>query len=312
MLFNEVVKQKGSYDWSKVDNLLDEIASRKHQAILRFRFTYVGKKTSVPDYIKNLSDYEEIEGTSEGKKTWFPDWRHKELQDFTLDFYQKFAERYDNDPRLAFVQVGFGLWAEYHIYDGPFILGRTFPGKEFQEKFFYKLQNSFTHTPWSISIDAADDTYSPFDETPDLLKIHFGNFDDSFMSEDHGDYNEESWNFFDKDDRYRYSPAGGEFSYYSDFDQEHVLDLPNGSYGKPYEEFAKKFKITYIIGNDQPDYQPMSRIKDAGMASGYRFKIQSFKISNSKSKIIIKNVGVAPIYYDAYPTVNGIQDQRNL
>ena len=199
MLFNEVVKQKGDYDWSKVEDLLDEIASRKHQAILRFRFTYVGKKTSVPDYIKNLSDYEEIEGTSEGETTWFPDWRHKELQDFTLDFYQKFAERYDNDPRLAFVQIGFGLWAEYHIYDGPFILGRTFPGKDFQEKFFYKLQNSFINTPWSISIDAADDTYSPFDETPGLLKIHFGNFDDSFMSEDHGDYNEESWNFFDKE-----------------------------------------------------------------------------------------------------------------
>ena len=115
-----------------------------------------------------------------------------------------------------------------------------------------------------------------------------------------------------KNDRYRYSPAGGEFSYYSDFDQKHVLDLPNGSYGKPYEEFVKKFKITYMIGNDQPDYQPMSRIKDASMASGYRFKIQSFKISNSKSKIIIKNVGVAPIYYDAYPTVNGTRSAESL
>jgi hypothetical protein len=204
MLYNDIVKEKGVYDWTAVDNLLTGIASRKHQAILRFRFTYVGKKTSVPDYIKNLSDYKETKGISEGETTWFPDWRHKELQNFTLEFYQKFAERYDHDPRLAFIQTGFGLWAEYHIYDGPFIMGRTFPGKDFQKKFFYQLQNSFINTPWSISIDAADDTYSPFKETPDLLKIHFGNFDDSFMCEDHSGYNEESWHFFYKDERYRY------------------------------------------------------------------------------------------------------------
>ncbi len=311
MLFNKVVKEKGEYNWKVVDDLLEDVASRNHQAILRFRYTYVGYNTSVPDYIKNLPDYHETKGKSEGETTWFPDWSHKELQDFTLDFYSKFADRYDNDPRLAFVQVGFGLWAEYHIYDGPFILGKTFPSKSYQERFFYHLDSVFNIIPWSISIDAADDHYSPLEEKPELLDLRFGNFDDSFMAEEHPYVNALNWKFFGKN-RYINSPAGGEFSYYTDYDQEHVLDLPNGAHGVSYEESAKKFHISYIIGNDQPGYQSMDRIKDASLASGYKFQIVSLKTKTDSSIVVIKNVGIAPIYYDAYPAINFVEAKQSL
>src|SRR5690606_9222911 len=117
-----------------------------------FRYTYVGKTTSVPKYIKNLPDYKETKGISENKETWFPDWSNQELKDFTLEFYEKFAERYDNDNRLAFLQVGFGLWGEYHIYDGPFELGKTFPSMEFQTTFLKKMESEFKSLKWSISI----------------------------------------------------------------------------------------------------------------------------------------------------------------
>ncbi|HYX06647.1 MAG TPA: DUF4832 domain-containing protein, partial [Bacteroidales bacterium] len=91
MLFNQVVKDSGVYDWTIVEQKLADIASRNHQAIFRFRYTYVGKKTSVPDYIKNRADYQETEGLSEGQTTWFPDWTNPELQRFSLDFYSRFA-----------------------------------------------------------------------------------------------------------------------------------------------------------------------------------------------------------------------------
>ncbi len=314
MLYNDVVSDSGVYNWDVVDDKLADIASRRHQAIFRFRYVYPGYETAVPDYIKQLDDYHETEGISEGKTTWFPDWTHAELQRFTLEFYTKFAERYDNDPRLAFIQVGFGLWAEYHIYDGPFELGVTFPSKEFQEDFFRHLDTTFVLIPFSCSIDAADDTYSPFEENPELLNIHFGNFDDSFMHEgfgEPGEYNTESWNFFGRD-RYRTSPAGGEFSYYTDYDQQHVLDWPDGPYGKPFEYFAKDFHISYIIGNDQPNYQTTARIKQASLASGYKFKIVSFKSKSDSSVVIVTNSGVAPIYYNAYITVNGMRSPQSL
>ena len=314
MLYNDVVDENGAYNWEVVDTKLADIASRKHQAIFRFRYVYPGYETAVPDYIKAKEDYKETEGISEGKTTWFPDWRFAELQRFTLEFYTKFAERYDNDPRLAFIQVGFGLWAEYHIYDGPFELGVTFPSKAFQEDFFRHLDTTFLLTPFSCSIDAADDTYSPFKEKPELLNLHFGNFDDSFMHDgfgEPGEYNTEGWNFFGRE-RFNKSPAGGEFSYYSDYDQEHVLDWPDGPYGKPWEFFAKDFHMTYIIGNDQPNYQTTARIKQASMASGYQFKIVSFKSKPDSSVVVVKNVGVAPIYYDAFVSVNGVRSPKSL
>ena len=311
MLFNKVVKEKGVYDWKVVDDLLEDVASRNHQAILRFRYTYVGYKTSVPDYIKQLPDYKETKGKSEGETTWFPDWTNKELQRFTLEFYEKFAERYDNDPRLVFVQVGFGLWAEYHIYDGPFVLGKTFPSKEFQETFFYKLDSSFHEIPWSISIDAADSKYTSFEEKPELLDIKFGNFDDSFMAEEHPYENALNWKFFGET-RYVTSPAGGEFSYYTDYDQRHVLDLPDGAHGISYEESAKQFQISYMIGNDQPLYQPMDRIKQASLSSGYKFQIISLKTKTDSSIIVVKNVGIAAIYYDAFPAINFVRSRNSL
>lgn len=311
MDFNDIVKSKGVYDWTVVESLLDEVASRNHQAILRFRYTYPGRTTNVPQYIKDLPDYEETQGLSEGQNTWFPDWSHEELQRFTLEFYEKYGAKYDEDPRLAFVQVGFGLWAEYHIYDGPFELGKTFPSKTFQKSFFQQLDAAFKNTYWSISIDAADNTYSPFQQEPNLKSIPFGLFDDSFMHENHGGYNTYSWTFFDRE-RYKLAPAGGEFSYYTNYDQRNVLNETVGAHGVPYEMFAEDFHITYMLGNDQPQYQSLDRIEAASKASGYQFKLRSFKTKQGSSIVEVMNVGVAPIYVDAYLTVNGVRSTESL
>jgi hypothetical protein len=314
MLFNQVVADSGVYNWDIVETYLDDIASRSHQAIFRFRYVYVGEETSVPDYIKARPDYNETEGISEGQLTWFPDWTNEELKRFSLEFYTKFAEKYDNDPRIAFIQVGFGLWAEYHIYDGPFELGVTFPSKEFQTEFFHHLDTTFVTTPFSISIDAASDTYSPFSADTVLYNISFGLFDDSFMHEEFGqpgEYNTESWNFFDRD-RYLWAPAGGEFSYYSSYDQQHVLDWPDGPYGHPFEYFAADFHISYIIGNDQPQYQTLARIKQAGLACGYKFKLKSLKANDDSTVAVVINQGDAPIYYDAYIAIDGVRSPVSL
>lgn len=310
MLYNQVVREQGVYNWDVVDKKLDAIASRKHQAVLRFRDTYPGYPTSIPEYIKKLDGYEEIDSTSEGEKTSFPDWRFQELKRFILEFYQKFAQRYDSDPRIAFIQVGFGLWAEYHIYDGPCIPGRTFPSKEFQTSFFGHLDTIFKITHWSISIDAADKSLTPFASDSTLRSMKFGLFDDSFMCEDHTGYNTSCWNFFDRN-RFGHSPAGGEFNYYTDQDQRTVLG-PNGSHGNPFEKEAEKFHISYMIGSDQPSYHPMSRIQEAGIACGYKFHISAFYSNKDSSMVTVYNRGVAPVYYDAYVAINGIRSATSL
>ena len=311
MLYSQIVDTDGRYDWSPVEELLDSIASRGHQAILRFRFVYPGyDQTAVPASIKKLPDYKEVVAKSEGKDTAFCDWSHPALQAFTLEFYTEFAKRYDDDPRLAFLQVGFGLWAEYHIYDGPMELGDTFPDKAFQAKFFTHLAEAFQRTPWNISIDAAEAVRTPFADEPDLLLLSFGLFDDSFMHAAHNEYNEACWDFFGRD-RFKASPAGGEFSYYNQHDQKQALS-PDGPHGESFEHAARRFHITYMLANNQFSYQKTDRIREAGMATGYRFLITRYITNEEHSLITVTNTGVAPIYYDAYPAIAGIRSDTTL
>ena len=311
MLYSDVCKEKDVFDWTPMDKLLQEVASRGHQAVVRFRYTYPGHSCAVPNYIKGWPGYEVTNGKSEGRNTEFPDWRCEELQRFHMEFHRRFAERYDKDPRLAFVEIGFGLWAEYHIYDGPCIIGKTFPSHEFQAQFLPKMDEWFQDTPWLFSIDAADSKYAPFHKQKELLDLNFGNFDDSFMCDDWSGYNWSSWKFFGED-RYKKGPAGGEFSYYTDYDQKHALDKA-GMHGRVFEDVVAKVHMTFIIGNDQPGKQTPERIAEAAMSMGYRFEIRDFQVKEGESAAVrIANVGVAPIYRDAFVEVEGVRGELNL
>lgn len=316
LVYADVITDKDAYDWTAVDNLLEAVASRGHQAILRFRYVYPGvTKPSVPDYIRSLSTYNDQILRVEKKSTYVPDWSSAALQNFTKDFYTEFAKRYDADPRIAFLQIGFGSYSEYHLYDGPLDFGQTFPSKAYQADFLKHVNTQFIHTQWAISIDAASDSYTPFVQDDSLKDLNFGVFDDSFLhrrhSESNDEYNRSSWLFFGAN-RANASVAGGEFNYYTDFDQEHVLDVPNGPHGTSFEDLAKRYDVTYMIGNDQLKYQSKERIKEAGMNVGYRFSVTSFRTDGRKTELTIRNEGTAPIYYDAYPSVNGVRATVSL
>lgn len=314
--YSDVVRGPDDYDWAPVEARLASAAARGHQMILRFHDTYPGQSTvSVPAYVANAPDHTVSYPDVEGRRTFVPDWRSATLQTFILEFYSRFAQRYDLDARIAFLQVGFGSYAEYHLWDGPLTLGRTFPSKAFQQQFLGHLSDAFVETPWSLSIDAASSTYSPFSTVPALRQLRFGVFDDSFMHETHSttdqEYNRASWRFFG-DQRVQTGPAGGEFNYYSEYDQAHVLDLPDGAWGRSFESFATQYRISYMIGNDQPAYQPRARIRQAGMATGYAFRVTSLSSNGECVRMTVRNEGVAPIYYDAWPTADGHRFNTSL
>jgi len=307
--YNQVVQEKGKYDWQSVESLLNEIAGRKHQAILRWHDTYVGAPTGVPAFIKALPNYHETTATSEQKPTDFPDWSNPEWQAFILEFFGRFADKYDRDPRLAFVQVGFGLWAEYHIYDGPMKLGDTFPNKDFQLAFTRHLASQFRETPWMISVDAAGD-HTPFADDAVLSASPFGLFDDSFNHQRHKQENEPNWLTLGMD-RWKRAPTGGEFSFFKKKDQKDAL-APSGPYGIPFAEHAAKFHVSFIIGDAQPRFQKADVIRNAGMNCGYRFKVNRFVASSTASELNIENTGIAPIYFDAFPAINGVRSATSL
>lgn len=314
MLYSDVCKKKDVFNWTPMDNLLADVASRSHQAVVRFRYVYPEEECAVPDYIKKLEGYEEtVYDVPDEGETKYPDWRCEELQRFHKEFHRRFAERYDTDKRLAFVQTGFGHWAEFHVYEGPYIPGKTFPSKEFQADFMRGMEEWFKETTWSISIDAAkseDTDYGPFTVDPSTLNLRFGNFDDSFMCVDHDGYNYECWSFFGEN-RYKRAPFGGEFNYYTKEDQKHCLDK-SGWRGRKFEDEVAKYHMTYIIGDGQPGYQSWDRIREASLSMGYKFRVKDFRISGDKAAVLVSNVGVAPIYRDAWVAVDGVRSDWSL
>lgn len=308
--YSAVIKGEGQYDWSAVDNRLRAIAGRKHQAVLRFWDTYPGEESGVPAYIRQLPDWKGRTANSEGEPTGFADWSHAGWQQAHLDFFKAFASRYDKDARLAFLQCGFGLWSEYHIYDGPFQLGTTFPDRAYQEKFLRHMTATFNETRWMISIDAADSKVGPFHTVPPLKALPFGLFDDSFLAKSHPKENALNWKFFGAN-RWRTQPGGGELSYYTTRDQREALSK-NGPNGESIESASARFHVSFMIGNDQPEYASMARIKEAGRAMGYRFRLDKADRTNGTVRLTFRNTGVAPIYYDAYPAYGGVKAKASL
>jgi hypothetical protein len=84
-------------------------------------------------------------------------------------------------------------------------------------------------------------------------------------------------------------------------------------YGRVFEDEVAKFHMTFIIGNDQPGKQTDARIKEAAMSMGYRFQVNDFRIKEGVGAVVnIANVGVAPIYRDAYVAVDGKRSSFSL
>jgi len=308
--YAEVMVGPSQYDWTLLETKMDAIASRKHQAVLRFYDTYVGKPTGVPEWIRKLPDYKEQRGKSEGEMTSFPDWSNATYQNEVLEFFKAFADRYDKDPRIAYLQVGFGLWSEYHIYEGIMKLGETFPSKAYQSNFLQFMDSHFHQLPWMISIDASDEESTPIVEQPELLKLRFGLFDDSFLSKEHPKVNAVNWRTFGNE-RYLQFPCGGEFSYYNKNDQKNALSV-NGPNGMSFEVALNKFHLSFIIASDQFTYQKLPRLLEASKAMGYELRLDQFERNGDYVRASFTNHGVAPIYFDAYPTVAGTRSVESL
>ena len=307
------------YDWTSFNNWLSDVASRKHQAVVRFRYEYPGERsvdgnpgtTAVPDYIKALPDYKETFYENEDGPTWYADWTNEELQWFTKQFYADFNAAYKDDPRIAFVEVGFGHWSEYHIYGTPLRPGVNFPSDAYQKAFLTYLAGVL-EIPWLISIDAADS--SPVVGDASLMALFFGLFDDSFMHKDHeGDYNENCWNAIGKGTRWQTGACGGEISYYTSADQRNFLN-PAGMYGVTWEQASAKYHISFMIANDAPggQYGSAARFKEASMASGYHFALTGLYANDKQTAAYVTNTGIAPIYRDAFLAVDGVRGKTSL
>ncbi|MBO7499926.1 MAG: hypothetical protein J6T45_01060 [Fibrobacterales bacterium] len=352
----EVVKGKNSdgtidYDWSGFDARLDSIAARGHQMVALLAYenpknTAFGDSgaTAVPAYIKARSDYHETFYRPSDGPTWYADWSNAELKWFTKQFITDFAAKYENDPRLAFLEVGFGHWSEYHISSTPLDSGVNFPTRDYQKEWALHLGATLHDLPWIVGIAVGTKDYgSPFRDDAEVRALDFGLLDCTFMAMHHeeGDcaqcgYNEGLWKKMDYGNHWQTAPNGGEISYWtygSDwayvtaYDQAHndwlnvkAYDQKNflreeGIHGHTWAEMAAKYHLTFMLGgNDmlQGGHGSQENVLRGSLATGYRFRVTSFARTSTQARVTVKNEGVAPIYRDAYIAVNGTRGGESL
>ena len=315
---------KIQYDWSYFEDILNDIASRNHQGVIRFRYenpgnTEVGATgaTAVPQYIKDMPGYKETSNYAEGSKTYYADWTNAELMWFTKQFITDFNAQYKDDPRIAVIQVGFGHWSEGHIYGTDLKLGVNFPSKAYQKEYFMHVANTL-EIPWGMSIDGGDSYYSPVAEDEELLALEFGAFDDSFMHAGHelasaSGWNEMCWDGIGKEYRWVKGICGGEISYYTSNDQKNFLN-PAGMYGWTWEEASAKYHISYMLASSAPGskHATVERFREAGIAAGYTFRVSDCRTNGLETRLVVSNQGIAPIYRDAFFAIGNVQSDVSL
>ncbi len=176
----------GTFDWPMVDDFLETVASRGHQAILRPVF--FGPGYGLGNYAP--ADLPVADFNYDGNTFDNPRWDLVATQDCVLKFIDAFAIRYKSDLRVAYIQMGLvGLWGEHHLDGGPYTAS-NFPSVAFQKTMISRYLVGFGSTSSdllsSLSLDSAQEHgfFGTADTSFDAERVGF--FDDSLLIANHG------------------------------------------------------------------------------------------------------------------------------
>ncbi|CAF1110178.1 unnamed protein product [Adineta ricciae] len=189
-----------SFDFSSIDTVLRNTASRNHHAIVRVYVDYPGKNLSlsVPDFLWNgLTLYSG--GSGQGL---FPDYNNQTLINAMVTLIQALGRAYDGDIRIGFWQVGFlGHWGEWHTSPN----SSYFASSSYQSQIIAAFTSSFARTKLQLRYFAVTGNYNP-------TSLNVGFHDDSFFQDTYG----ASWMFYNTSvtvgamNQWRSQPIGGE------------------------------------------------------------------------------------------------------
>jgi hypothetical protein len=127
--WRELEPSPGNYDFSPIERAISEASSKQQHHAFRVRAMVNQQGLAVPDYlVEQMEAGWWGDANNDGKNdTYIPDWNDPDFQERLNKLIQQLGQRYNGDPRIAWVDVGlYGNWGEWHIW--PFHEGYPQPG----------------------------------------------------------------------------------------------------------------------------------------------------------------------------------------
>ena len=300
--------EKGHYDFDGIEKKFRLSYWKKKNIKLIFRVVLDTprdeKHKDIPEWL-----YKEInkDGTwyeHEWGKGFSPNYSNKKLIAYHEQLIKKLAERYNNDPEIAFIEIGsIGHWGEFHTLqqDGIYI---PFPKLPVVETYVNQYTENFDQKillmrrPYQIAIDSKMGLFNDmFGKKPDTV--------DEFWEWVTKGYT--SWLTKEKNPSmtgyWRYAPTGGEFA-----PTDHWEDYFSQT---KFDSTMDQLKLTHVswLGPSSPaDYSKngklSSNINKFLSKVGYHFQLvkeihQENTKAGASTELLMdwENSGVAPFYY---------------
>ncbi len=305
LTWREAEPRKGEYDWASFEdrNHFEFWEKQNVKIILRPVLDYPQDEDhlDIPDWL-----YDEIGGQGthydlEYGKGFSPDYANPILIQEHEKWLRAFAETYDDDPRIAFIQLGsVGHWAEWHTWgDEPERI--PFPPRSVTDRYAEAYIKHFHHKPLLMRRPMEIASRNGMG----LYNDAFGNTEatiDGFLNWYTNGY--ESWLTGEREpampDFWTRSPSGGEFV-------DPVYYLQNDR----LEETIRQARMTHVswLGPSAPVDEPADGPLQANIdrflkTIGYRFVLTSESHEETANaggilhvQVNIRNRGVAPFYF---------------
>ncbi|MDX1963690.1 MAG: hypothetical protein SFX18_11090 [Pirellulales bacterium] len=310
-----LVRGYDKFDWQPLEQMLDDIAGRGHQAVLRIYLEYPDKTDGIPQFLirdgLKVHKYQ-ITNTQPFPPAWVetPDYEDQNLRRSLKNFLAAFGKKYDGDPRIGFITAGLlGTWGEWHTYPRE----ELFASKQVQEEVMDAYEAAFRVTPVLLRYPAGEGDHQKATNSD----RKFGYHDDSFAwaTLETGKKGDE-WFFMTTlkaagpaaQAKWRTHPIGGEIR------PEAWGQVFDKNPGKPeiqdFRKCVKETHATWLLDSGmfrgEPPADRISRAEAEVRRMGYEFYAPAVTIGAVQGgkfavTLEIENRGVAPFYYDWPP-----------
>ena len=313
------------FDWTRLEEFLDEVHSRGNQGVFRLHCEYpesFGKEQiKIPGFLVERGvEVTRVRATdstdSQGRPTTVsmtPDYESLQLRHALVETIAAMGAKYDGDPRIGFIEVGtLGFWGEWHTYPST----DRMASRHVQNEVLQAFEDGFRKTKLLARYPVGD---SRANYTSNVTR-NVGYHDDSFTwsTRCSGDA---SWHFMSQmvnanaTNKWKTNPIGGEL--YPQLN-EHVFEETCEHNGKSASDFIETVNDTHAsymrlwaVFEEGLSGDRRIRAEEAVRRMGYDLHFREASVEhvggNFELTAELENHGVAPFYYN-WPLTVGLLD----